>query len=174
MKYSWKGFKDRNRHKNGIKRNGQARLGYVKNINHHIPTTSRWARGDSGIVKKTNLYNALPVIAVLIRQCLIKIRTKTNMVLECWQAVGSPVGKTAKRWRECASRTFIGCLVTRVVPLSRCSDEEWATVAQRSTTRKRSKRTLFNWKKKQDKTCKFSRKSSFSSYVQHKKRKTDN
>ena len=28
------------------------------------------------------------------------------------------------------------------------------------------KRTLFNWTK-QDKTCKFSRKSSFSSYVQH-------
>ena len=31
------------------------------------------------------------------------------------------------------------------------------------------KRTLFNWTK-QDKTCKFSRKSSFSSYVQHKNR----
>ena len=32
------------------------------------------------------------------------------------------------------------------------------------------KRTLFNWTK-QDKTCKFLRKSSFSSYVQHKNRK---
>ena len=32
---------------------------------------------------------------------------------------------------------------------------------------KRLKRTLFNWTK-QDETCKFSRKSSFSSYVQHK------
>ena len=32
------------------------------------------------------------------------------------------------------------------------------------------KRTIFNWTK-QDKTCKFSRKSSFSSYVQHKNRK---
>ena len=32
------------------------------------------------------------------------------------------------------------------------------------------KRMLFNWMK-QDKTCKFSRKSSFSSYVQHKKQK---
>ena len=32
------------------------------------------------------------------------------------------------------------------------------------------KRTLFNWTK-QDKTCKFSRKSSFSSYVQHKNRR---
>ena len=34
------------------------------------------------------------------------------------------------------------------------------------------KRTLFNWMK-QDKTCKFSRKSSFSSYVQQKNRKTN-
>ena len=35
------------------------------------------------------------------------------------------------------------------------------------------KRTLFNWTK-QDKTCKFWRKSSFSSYVQHYNRKTNN
>ena len=35
------------------------------------------------------------------------------------------------------------------------------------------KKTLFNWMK-QDKTCKSSRKSSFSSYVQHKHRKTNN
>ena len=35
------------------------------------------------------------------------------------------------------------------------------------------KRTLFNWTK-QDKTCKFSRKSSFSSSIQHKNRKTNN
>ena len=35
------------------------------------------------------------------------------------------------------------------------------------------KRTHFN-RTKQDKTCKFSRKSSFSSYVQHKNRKTNN
>ena len=35
------------------------------------------------------------------------------------------------------------------------------------------KRTFFNWIK-QDKTCKFSSKSSFSSYVQHKNRKTNN
>ena len=35
------------------------------------------------------------------------------------------------------------------------------------------KRTLFNWTK-QDKTCKFSRKSSFSSYVQHKNRRKKN
>ena len=35
------------------------------------------------------------------------------------------------------------------------------------------KRTLFNWTK-QDKTCKFSSKSSFSSYIQHKNRKTNN
>ena len=37
MKYSRKGHKDRNRHKNGIKRSGQARLVYDKNINRNIP-----------------------------------------------------------------------------------------------------------------------------------------
>ena len=36
-----------------------------------------------------------------------------------------------------------------------------------SKTHKRLKRTLFNWMK-QDKTCKFLRKSSFSSFVLHK------
>ena len=46
MKYSWKGYKDRNRHKNRMKRSGQSRLVYVKNINHNIPTTWRWAGGD--------------------------------------------------------------------------------------------------------------------------------
>ena len=38
MKYSGKGHKDRNRHKNRIeKRSGQARLVYVKDINRNIP-----------------------------------------------------------------------------------------------------------------------------------------
>ena len=37
MKYSWKGHKDRNRHKNRIKRSGQARIVYVKDINCNIP-----------------------------------------------------------------------------------------------------------------------------------------
>ena len=47
MKYSWKDHKDRNRHKNRIKRSGQAGLVYGKDINRNIPTTWRWARGDS-------------------------------------------------------------------------------------------------------------------------------
>ena len=47
MKYSWKGLKDRNKHKDSIKRSEQARLVYVRNINHSIPTTRRWARGDA-------------------------------------------------------------------------------------------------------------------------------
>ena len=47
MKYRWKGHTDRNRHKNRTKRSGQARLVYAKNINRNIPTTCRWARGDS-------------------------------------------------------------------------------------------------------------------------------
>ena len=38
-KYSCKGHKDRNRHKNRIKRSRQVRLVYVKSINHNIPTT---------------------------------------------------------------------------------------------------------------------------------------
>ena len=37
--------KDRNRHKNRIKRSGQARLVYVWDINRNIPTTRRWAAG---------------------------------------------------------------------------------------------------------------------------------
>ena len=47
MKYSWMGHKERNRHKNRINSDGQARLDYVFDINHNIPTTWRWARGDS-------------------------------------------------------------------------------------------------------------------------------
>ena len=44
---------------------------------------------------------------------------------------------------------------------------------KRPKTHKRLKRMLFNWTK-QDKTCNFSRESSFSSYVQHKKAKSFN
>ena len=47
MKYCSKGHKDRNRHKNRIKRSGQARLVYVIDINHNIRTTWKWARGDT-------------------------------------------------------------------------------------------------------------------------------
>ena len=46
MKYSWKGHKDRNRHKSRMKRRGQARLVYIKDINRKIPTRKRWARQD--------------------------------------------------------------------------------------------------------------------------------
>ena len=46
MKYTWKGCKDRNRHKNRVKRSWQAWLVYVKNVNRNIPTTWRWACGD--------------------------------------------------------------------------------------------------------------------------------
>ena len=47
MKYSWKGQKDKTRHKNTIKRNGQARLVYVSDINRNIPTTWRWTHVDA-------------------------------------------------------------------------------------------------------------------------------
>ena len=37
MKYSWKGHKDRNRHKKRIETGGQAGLVYVKSINRNVP-----------------------------------------------------------------------------------------------------------------------------------------
>ena len=47
MKYSWKGHKNRNRHKNRIKRSGK--LGwFMSDINHNIPTMWRWARRGTG------------------------------------------------------------------------------------------------------------------------------
>ena len=46
MKYSWMGHKNRNRHKNWVKRSGQAQLVYVIDINRNIPTTWRGARID--------------------------------------------------------------------------------------------------------------------------------
>ena len=53
---SWKGHKDGNRHTNRIKRNGQARLVYVKNINRSISTPWRWAHGDLYAVGTYNLF----------------------------------------------------------------------------------------------------------------------
>ena len=50
MKYSLKGHKDRNRHKNKIKRSGQARLVYVKDINHKI----RWGCDSVGTALNQN------------------------------------------------------------------------------------------------------------------------
>ena len=43
MAYSWKGHTDRKGHKNRIKRSAQARLDDVRDINHNIPATWRWA-----------------------------------------------------------------------------------------------------------------------------------
>ena len=60
MKYSWKGHKDRKRHKSRIRRSGQERLVYVQNINRNIPTTWRWARGDFRLKRSNdNLYAVL-------------------------------------------------------------------------------------------------------------------
>ena len=47
IKYSWKGHKYRGRHKNRIKRRGQARLVYVWDINPNVPGTRRWAQKDN-------------------------------------------------------------------------------------------------------------------------------
>ena len=47
MKYSSKGHKGKNIYKNRIKMSGQARLVYVEDANHNIPTKWRWARRGS-------------------------------------------------------------------------------------------------------------------------------
>ena len=47
MKYSWKGHKDRNRHKNRIKRSEQARLVYVKDI-----TATSTPRADEPVAEE--------------------------------------------------------------------------------------------------------------------------
>ena len=57
MKYTWKGHKDGDRHKNRLKTSGQARLVYVKNINRDIPTTWRWARGDPKGQKESKIHH---------------------------------------------------------------------------------------------------------------------
>ena len=57
MKHSWKGHKDRNRHKNRIKRSGQAQLVYVEDINCKIPTT--WSR-TRGELKRVDCYSRIP------------------------------------------------------------------------------------------------------------------
>ena len=43
MKYSWKRYKDRNRHKNR-KKEWKSSV-FIKNRNRNVPTTWRWARG---------------------------------------------------------------------------------------------------------------------------------
>ena len=62
MKYSWKGHKDRNRHKNRINGSGPVGLVYVKNVNRNIPTTWRLAHGDFSVVKSLSLLTRCLVI----------------------------------------------------------------------------------------------------------------
>ena len=50
-KYSWWSHTDRNWHKNRMKKSGQARLVYVKDTNHNIPTMWKWVRGDQCYVR---------------------------------------------------------------------------------------------------------------------------
>ena len=60
MKYSWKVHKDKNRHKNRIKRSGQARLVYVRDINRNVPTTWRGACGHREDKRNTSIILILP------------------------------------------------------------------------------------------------------------------
>ena len=74
MKYSWKGHKDRNKHKNRIKRGGQARLVCIKNINRNITTTWRGTYRDglkvtwSTWMDKSNCFLAGNLISLTPRQ----------------------------------------------------------------------------------------------------------
>ena len=74
MKYSWKGHNDGNRHKNRIKRIGQARLVYVKDINRNVPTTWSWARGDVSILRRFRLkWTSITSTVVIVRcHCTVK------------------------------------------------------------------------------------------------------
>ena len=72
MKYSWKGHKDKNRHKNIIKRSGQAQLVYVFDINRNIPTT--WPRSGELRTQKlkshllrTQSLNVLPLKSAVVQ-----------------------------------------------------------------------------------------------------------
>ena len=71
-----KGTQSQNyRQKNRITRSGQARLGY-KNVNHNIPTTWRWARGDRRI------YGEIPsTVGFHVRWATTVFRLKWQMSL---------------------------------------------------------------------------------------------
>ena len=63
MKYSWKGHKDRNRHKNRMKRSGQAGMIYVKRQHpHHVKVSPRrlWNHYPTLCVHVYVLTNLLP------------------------------------------------------------------------------------------------------------------
>ena len=67
---------------------------------------------------------------------------------------------------------FLEC--ARYKCMSKLLKKVWIRVLKKKIQNTQEiKRTLFNWTK-QDKTCTFSRKSSFSSYIQHKKPTTIN
>ena len=77
MKNSWKGHKDRNRHKNKIKRSGQARLVYVFNINHNILTMWRWANED---LCTKNIYTLRSNTVIVISREWRKLVVKSSVV----------------------------------------------------------------------------------------------
>ena len=87
MKYSWKGHEDINRHKNRIKRSGQALYVYVKNINHNIPTIKRWAGGD---VERESAW----VSSLKVREMAIVNQTNIGKMFQkqCWGTLERPDG----------------------------------------------------------------------------------
>ena len=76
-----KGHRVRNRQKNRIKRSGQTLSVYIKDTNCSIPTTWRWARGDSMEIstEKTKLMtNSTSGINTEIKVNGQKLETVTN------------------------------------------------------------------------------------------------
>ena len=81
---------------------------------------------------------------------------------------GSTVLKANSSWNQPLSKKFGSKKKKKIWNRVDCQCSEI-----KSQNTQEIKRTLFNWTK-QEKTCKFLRKSSFSSYVQYKNRKTNN
>ena len=112
MKCSWKGYKDRNRHKNRIKRGGQTRLVCVKDIHCNIPIVWRWARGDPIDNEKASTSRAkcLGPLACHLVTCVSHWLLPMSLTLHRWSWFFPPLrGLWEKVWRfipTCASLFF--------------------------------------------------------------------
>ena len=120
-----KGHEDGNRHKNRIKRSGQARLVYVKNINRNIPTTWRWARGDYSLKTRKGNYRVLKRERRFLETCKHR---------NLFEVRGG--GELRVRFRAGEIIFLFGCAVPLTPAV--CRDDlvlkQWLRVAPSSTT----------------------------------------
>ena len=88
MKYSWKGHKDRNRHKNRIKKKGLGKLfrfmTYIFDIKRNIPTTWRWARGVNNS-NDENSKNSISTGSISHYWWRWRRVSLTTCELDCWR-----------------------------------------------------------------------------------------